>query len=380
MEELNANLEDAAPVQPASPAPPPAPAPPAAPKRRTNARLLAVVVVLALLGGAIFYYLRYMAPYESTDDASIDGDVTMISSRVSGQVEQVRVHDNEPVQKGQVLLKLDPRDYAAKLAQAHADLAAARSRLDQAKAQTAVDQAKAEQAQAAVTAAQAEARRAAEDLKRYQNVESRAVSKSQLDLAEAQAQATTAQLSAARHQAKAAQSQVALGRTGVETAAAGVQQAQAKVRRAELNLSYTQIVAPRSGQVTARTVEQGEYVQPGQALLTLVPRNLWVVANFKETQLAQMRPGQPVEIHVDAYPQLDLKGTVNSLQKGTGARFSLLPPENAVGNFVKVVQRVPVKILFDEPLPTNLDLAPGMSVEPKVRVESDPGSNGKDAK
>jgi len=148
-----------------------------------------------------------------------------------------------------------------------------------------------------------------------------------------------------------------------------VSQAEAKLQQAELNLSYTKITAPRDGRVTARTVQLGNYVQPGQMLLTLVPSDVWVVANFKETQLTRLRPGQAVTLWVDAYPNRKFKGRVDSLQAGSGARFSLLPPENAVGNYVKVVQRVPVKIVFDETLPTNLDIAPGMSVEPKVKVK-----------
>ena len=168
---------------------------------------------------------------------------------------------------------------------------------------------------------------------------------------------------------KAAQAQEALSEAAVETAAAAVQQAEARVRQAELNLSYTKIIAPVAARVTARTVDVGNYVQPGQALLALVPTNVWVTANFKETQLTYMRPGNPVKVHVDAYPNQNFKARVDSLQAGSGARFSLLPPENAVGNYVKVVQRVPVKIVFDEALPANLDIAPGMSVEPKVKVK-----------
>jgi membrane fusion protein (multidrug efflux system) len=195
------------------------------------------------------------------------------------------------------------------------------------------------------------------------------VSKSAFDLAQAQARSADADLESARSQVKAAQAQEALSKAAVETATAAVQQAQAKMQQAELNLSYTKIIAPVDARVTARTVEVGNYVQPGQALLALVPTNLWVTANFKETQLTDMRAGQQVELSVDAYPNRKFKGNVDSLQAGTGARFSLLPPENAVGNYVKVVQRVPVKIVFDETLPTNLDIAPGMSVEPKVKVK-----------
>jgi membrane fusion protein, multidrug efflux system len=162
---------------------------------------------------------------------------------------------------------------------------------------------------------------------------------------------------------------VSLDQANVETANASIQQAEAKLQQAQLNLSYTKITAPFDGRITARTVQTGNYVSPGQALFALVPRNVWVTANFKETQLTYMRSGDPVEVHVDAYPGHNFKAKVDSLQAGTGARFSLLPPENAVGNYVKVVQRIPVKIVFDEELPTNLDISPGMSVEPKVKVK-----------
>jgi membrane fusion protein (multidrug efflux system) len=190
-------------------------------------------------------------------------------------------------------------------------------------------------------------------------------------LAKAQDKSATADVEVARNQAKAAVETVALDRAKVQTAKAEVEQAQSRLAEGQLQLSYTTVVAPRDGRIARRTVEQGAYVQTGQFLLAIVPDDVWVVANFKETQLARMRVGQPVSIHVDAYPQYDFKAKVDSFQPGTGARFSLLPPENAVGNYVKVVQRVPVKITFDDL--TNApesgpELAPGLSVEPKVRV------------
>jgi membrane fusion protein (multidrug efflux system) len=327
------------------------------------------VAVLIIFFAVIFYYLRCVAPYESTDDAFIDGYVTLISPRVPGQVARLAVTDNQEVKAGDVLVEIDPRDYEASLAQARADLAAAHGQTDQAQAQVKVSEAKVVQAQAAVTAAEAEAQRANDDLKRYENVESRAVSKSAIDLAQAQARSADANLVAAYSQTNAAEAEVVLSEAGVATATAAVQQAEAKLRQAELNLSYTKIIAPFHGRVTARTVQLGNYAQPGQALLALVPQDVWVVANFKETQLTSMKPGQPVELTVDAYPSKKFKGKVDSLQAGTGARFSLLPPENAVGNYIKVVQRVPVKIIFDEELPANLDIAPGMSVVPTVKVK-----------
>ena len=350
--------------EPAAPLPPP-PATPA-PGRRGAIVFGAVLLAVAAV---VLYYVTFVAPYESTDDAFIEGHVTLISPRVSGPVVRLLIEDNQVVKEGDPLLEIDPRDFETKLAQTRADLTAARSQLEQARAQVAVDEAKAAQQLAAVTAAEAEAGRAGADLQRYQSVESRAVSRTQLDLEQTQAKSTAATLEVARQKAKAAEAQVGLSRANVETAAAGVEQARAKMEQAQLDLSYTKVAAPVDGRVTRRSVEKGAYVQTGESLLALVPANVWVVANFKETQLTHMRPGQPVSIHVDAFPGRDFKGKVDSLQAGSGARFSLLPPENAVGNYVKVVQRVPVKIIFDEPLDPRLDIAPGMSVEPEVRVK-----------
>jgi membrane fusion protein (multidrug efflux system) len=359
-----------APEQPTAPAerrdkplPPPS-------KRKRRVRLLLIAAAVIVIGVAVtIYYEIFRAPYESTDDAFIESHVTTISPRVSGQVLRLLIRDNQPVKEDDLLLEIDPRDYETRLAQARADLAAARSQLEQARVQTLVAQAKADQEHANVLAVEAETKRARSDLKRYQSVENRAVSRSQLDLVQTQARSSEANLEAARNREKAAQAQVTLSHAEVETAAAQLKQAEAKTRQAELDLSYTKLSAPRSGRVTRRTVEQGAYVQTGQSLLALVPDQFWIIANYKETQLNRMRPGQPVRIHVDAYPQRDYRGKVDSLQAGSGARFSLLPPENAVGNYVKVVQRVPVKIVFDEPLPPEIVLGPGMSVVPTVRVK-----------
>lgn len=350
---------------------PPAPGPPAPPpprKRKYRLQILGGLATLVIIAAGIFYYLRFIAPYEDTDDAFIDGYVTYISPRVSGPVVRLLITDNQEVKTGDVLVEIDPRDYQTAVAQARADVAAAQSQADSAKAQVTVSESRVTQAQAAMVSAEAVNERANADLKRYQSVESRAVSKTAFDLAQAQARSAAADLQSAQSQVKSAQAQVTLSKAGVEAAAASILQAKAHLQQAKLNLSYTKIIAPFDGRITARTVQTGSYVQPGQALFALVPRTVWVTANFKETQLTDMRPGQPVEVHIDAYPRHDYKATVNSLQAGTGARFSLLPPENAVGNYVKVVQRVPVKIEFDEMLPTNLDIAPGMSVEPNVKV------------
>jgi membrane fusion protein, multidrug efflux system len=343
--------------------------PPPRKRIRHQKALLAGLAGLVVLIAVIFYYHECIAPYESTDDAFIDGYVTVISPRVPGQVTRLLVTDNQEVKAGDVLVEIDPRDYEASRSQARADSAVAHSQADQAQAQVKVSEARVAQAQAAVTAAEAEAQRADDDLKRYQSVDSQAVSKSALDLAQAQARSADASLEAARSQAKAAEAETALSEAAVETATAAIQPAEARLQSAELNLSYTKIIAPLDARVTARTVQTGNYVQPGQALLALVPKEVWVTANFKETQLTFMHAGQPVELSVDAYPDRKFKGKVDSLQAGTGARFSLLPPENAVGNYIKVVQRVPVKIVFDEPLPADLDIAPGMSVVPTVKIK-----------
>jgi membrane fusion protein (multidrug efflux system) len=315
------------------------------------------------------YYWFFVAPYESTDDAFIDGDVTPIAPQVAGRVLRLMVTDNEPVNRGDVLLEIDPSDYQARLDQARANFAATSSQLEQSKAQLAVDQAKAEQQRANIIAAAAEAKRAEADSERYHAVGKGGVSESQLDLAATQAHASAAQLQVARSQETAAEAQVGLSQANIQAADADVQRAQAAVRQAELDLSYTQVTAPEAGWVTHRAVQVGAYVQTGQALLAIVPRHLWVVANFKETQLTHMGPGQPVEVSVDAYPQLKFKGHVDSIQAGAGARFSLMPPENASGNYVKVVQRVPVKIVIDDVSNAGHVLGPGMSVEPEVRVK-----------
>jgi membrane fusion protein, multidrug efflux system len=336
-------------------------------KRRRQMLAAVAALVVALATGAYYYW--FVLPYESTDDAFVEGYVIPMASQVPGRVAELLVKDNQQVKAGDVLLKIDPRDYETSLAQARADLAAAHSRVDQAQAQVNASQAKVAQAQASVIAAEAENQRAADDLKRYQSVDSTAVSKSAFDAAQSQARTASANLKAARSQEKAAEADVMLSQAGVETASAAVQQAEAKVRQAELNLSYTQITAPEDGRVTRRVVEQGAYIQPGQSLMAIVPRHYWVIANFKETQLTHMRAGQPVEVVVDAYPDHKFKGHVESIQSGAGARFSLFPPENATGNYIKVVQRVPVKIVLDNDDPdAELALGPGMSVDPKVRV------------
>jgi membrane fusion protein (multidrug efflux system) len=337
------------------------------PRRKLHFALGAAVLVLGV--AAAIWYFRFIAPYESTDNAAIEGHVMPVAPQVAGRIARLAIQDNQEVRKGDLLLEIDPRDYEVRLSKAQASLAAASGRLEAAKAQVAVDQSKIAQEKANVSAVEAEASRAEADLKRYQNVESRAVARSQVDLAATQARAARAQVEVARNKALGAEAQLGLTKTSLQTAEADVQQSEAATREAELNLSYTKVLAPEAGRVTRRNAEPGAFVQPGQLLMAIVPRDFWVVANFKETQLAHMRVGQPVEIRVDTLAGRKFTGRIESFQSGAGARFSMFPPENASGNFIKVVQRVPVKIVLDAGLESDLVLGPGMSVEARVRVK-----------
>ena len=339
------------------------------PKKNSHRRhvYIGAAILAASLATGTYYY-EFVAPYESTDDAFIEAHVTPIAPQVAGRVEKLFVRDNQEVKSGDVLLQIDPSDFQAELDQAQAALAAANGQLKQANAQLTADQAKVAQEKANVTAAKADAAQAASDYKRYQAVGDQGISASELDLAGTKATASEADVQAAQNKELAAEAQASLDKAGIQTAAAEVEKYQADVQQAELNLSYTQVKAPEDGYVTHRMVEAGAYVQTGQPLLAIVPQEVWVVANFKETQLTDMRPGQPVTVKVDAYPQIKFTGHVDSIQHGSGASFSLLPPENASGNYVKVVQRVPVKIVLNKISDANVVLGPGMSVEPEVRV------------
>lgn len=340
----------------------------ASPKKNLRFRVALAVAGVVSVAALTYAYINFVAPYESTDDAFIEGDATPIAPQVAGQVVQLLVNDNQAVKQGEVLVRIDAREYQAKADQARANLEAAKSRLEQANAQYAVDEAKVEQEKANVIVAEADSKFAAADSKRYQAVGDTAVSKSQLDLADTQAKSTAAQVDAARSREFAAEAQAKLDKASIGTATADIEGDEAADRQAELDLSYTEVTAPVTGFITHRTVDNGAYVQAGQNLLAVMPRQVWIVANFKETQLKHMRPGQPVAVHVDAYPQVKFHGHVDSIQAGTGARFSLLPPENATGNYVKVVERVPVKIVLDAVPDGAFVLGAGMSVEPKVRV------------
>jgi membrane fusion protein, multidrug efflux system len=379
-----------------------------------RARLLLVVAAILLVVAAIFAW-RYFSSYESTDDAEVDGHLMPLSARISGYVSTVNVDDNQYVQAGAVLVEIDPRDYQTALDQARANFASAQatarslnidvpvasvnttSQVSSSEADVQDSQAgiaaagqQLDAAQAQLLQAQANNQKAQNDLVRYKElVDKQEISQQLYDQAVAAAASGVASVAAARANASAAEQQVtqaharlaqsqaafrssqtgpqqvASTRARALSAEADVQEKQALLEQAELNMQYTKIVAPVDGIVT-KSVEVGMNVQPGQQLLTIVPLNdVWVTADFKETQLKEMRPGQRAEIKLDANGRT-YKGRVDSVASSSGARLSLLPPENATGNYVKVVQRVPVKIVLDSGENSDHYLRLGMSVEPKV--------------
>ncbi|HUH85189.1 MAG TPA: HlyD family secretion protein [Stellaceae bacterium] len=349
--------------------PPPAPEPERkSGLRRGFALVLGAILLLALIAGGTLWWLE-ARQYESTDDAFIDVHMVRVAPQVAGRVAHVLVDDNQLVAAGAPLIEIDPADFQAKLDQALATQASAAAGLAQAKAQGTVAQANAEESRAEVAVAQANAINAAEQLKRDQPLAAQhVVSTQQLGNDLASQRSTSANMVAAQKKESAADAQLAVVATQIDAAQANLASAQAQVTEARLDLSYTRIAAPVAGRIAHKNVSPGDYVQIGQNLMALVPTNVWITANFKETQLALMRVGQPVDIRVDAYPGVTFKGHVDSFQPGSGAAFSLLPPENATGNYVKVVQRVPVKIVFDDPPDPNRPLGPGMSVVPSVKV------------
>jgi membrane fusion protein (multidrug efflux system) len=403
-------------------------------RRRRRGGMLRVVAPLALVlaAAAIGFWLHFRGQV-STDDAQVDGHIAPIASKISGNVIEVLVDNNWQVKSGQVLVRIDPRDYQVKVDQAKAALAVAESQArgarvnvpltretttsgtSGAEAQLAMAQAEYQRARVAAEQAassdlsyakanlagvEAANQRAVADLARMRPLAAKAeISQLQLDSYVAAANVAAAQLKAAKDkvssaeqdvinkraaadaararvdqaraavaQSRAGQQQVNVSAAQASSADAAVQQARANLAGAELQLSYTTISAPIEGVVTRKIVEVGQIVQPGQGLMTIIPlHNVWVTANFKETQLANVRPGQRAEVKVDMYGR-KIVGRVDSIAGATGAKLSLLPPENATGNFVKVVQRIPVKIVFDS-LPAGVVLRPGMNVDATIFTE-----------
>jgi len=390
------------------------------PAKKSRRKFIVIAVILLLvIGAGLFYW--HSTFVEDTDDAQVDGDLFQVSSRVAGQVIKVYVQDNQTVQQGQLIAEIDPKDYQVALEQAEASLASAEADFEQAtvnvpitsvsssttistsgsdvtSAQAAIAQAQQQKASADQRVAQAKANalKAQLDVDRYTPlVQKDVISKQQYDAAVATANADTAAVLGAQADVTAYQEAVRQAQQKLETARftaaqsrkngpqqvkaqearansmlASVKQAQAKVDQAKLNLGYCRITAPTAGIVDKKNVDVGANLSIGQDVLTIVPlTNLWVTANFKETQLARMRIGEPVTVTVDGCADREIDGHVDSIQRGAGQAFGILPPENATGNYVKVVQRLPVRIDLD-PGQNGIDrLRPGMSAEPKVRLQ-----------
>jgi membrane fusion protein (multidrug efflux system) len=333
--------------------------------------VLPILFVLVAIGGYYAFGLwRFSQSHITTDDAAIDGDLVPVLAKVGGYVEKVNVDENSLVKADSVLVLIDPAEYAVRLAQADADLAAARAATGTAQltgqAQAAVQSASDQRAsvESQIDAARAADGKAKADLARMTELAGKQiVSRQQLDAAQAAADAAAATLQSLQRQTGVAGAAVTTAEAGVRLAAARLQAATAARENAELQLSYTRVTAPEGGIVSRKQVEPGQLVQAGQPVLTIVAdTGVWVTANFKETQLDQMRIGDDVDIDVDAYKGGTVKGKVESISAATGSRFALLPPDNSTGNFTKVVQRIPVRISIMQGLGNDRPLRPGMSV------------------
>jgi membrane fusion protein (multidrug efflux system) len=338
------------------------------------------------LGVLLFFGINYLADvftHESTDDAFIAGHVISIAPRVGGQVTAVHILDNQMVRSNDLLVELDAADFGATSAQKDASAEAQGANyqtvldaLELMQAKLATAHASARESQASAEAVESTAKKTQADFSRAEDLRKQnTISAQEFDSAQAAAQQAEANLNSAKQKASAdtsrvaeAEAQLNATRSAVAMALAQSHSAQKDADAARLNLSYTKIFAPCDGRVTRKEVEAGDYLQAGQQILSLVPPEVWVAANFKESQLAKMTPGQPATVEIDALGGKEFRAHVDSVQAGSGAAFSLLPPENASGNFVKVVQRVPVKIIFDEPLPADKVIGPGLSVAPSVQV------------
>jgi membrane fusion protein, multidrug efflux system len=355
-------------------------------KRKVIALILFPLIIL-IGSAAIYFYLQYKKTHISTDDAFVDGRIHTIASKISGTVKTLHIQDNQLVKAGDVLLEIDPQDYQAKVKETRAGLETERAKLtqilnsvDTVNKQLAQIIASLEGARSNLKLQEANLQLAELEFRRSEALFQRAViAKQQYDQAKTAYEVSRAQVTAAADGVKgleaSVETQKALIRqteSGIPPQQAVIKQNEATVQAAELNLSYTKIYAPVDGHITNRTVETGNQIQPAQPLMAVVPltqTGIWITANFKETDLTHVRPGQKVKIKVDTYPGKEFNGRVNSVMAGTGAVFSLFPPENATGNFVKVVQRIPVKIVFDPEEDPDQLLRIGMSVVPTILTE-----------
>jgi len=336
--------------------------------------LIAIVVAAVVIVGGVLFWL-HARKYQSTDDAFVDTHIVRLAAQVSGQLTAVAAADNRHVQAGTLLATIEADATQASVEQAKAQALQAQAQIEQSQAQ--VISARAQRAQAVDSARdpEAQAAKAEADLARYlklRQLDAAAVAGTQIDQARQQAASAEAQAAAARKNIANADAQIAVAEKQVKAARAQKAGAEAQIASAGVNFKHLDIRAPVSGQVVNRSVNIGSYVQAGSQLMAIVPDAMWITANYKETQITLMRIGQPVDIRVDAYPAVHFHGHVDSIQRGAGQAFALLPPQNATGNYVKVVQRVPVRILFDardgSPDPRRYAIGPGMSVVPTVKV------------
>ena len=335
------------------------------------------IAAAAVMGGLIYgaFYLVHSLSHESTDDAYVTGVVVPVAAEIKGRVVDVYIRDNQYVSAGSPLLDIFPQDYADAVKERSQAVSTFTAEKRELAASLTQRQKALAQARANLAAAAAEETLAEKELKRYERlVREDAASRSQYDHVESRRTVAHARTEAAAAAIAEAEGAIVAAQARLGTQAFRIKEAEAAHRLAELNFTRTTLPAPISGRITKKNVDPGKYVQPGQALLSIVQQDTWIVANFKETQVGKMAVGQPVEVEVDAYPGILFRGHVDSLQPGTGAVFSLLPPENSTGNFVKVVQRLPVKIVMDSPFDPAHPLWPGLSVVPTVDVSRKTGS------
>lgn len=347
-----------------------------------------IVILLIIIGvTTIFIYLEYKKTHVSTDDAFVDGHLHIIAPRVPGNIKAVYVTDNQLVERGELLAEIDPADFQAREQEARANLAGEEKKIPEihSKVQAARTQLKEAIASLAAARANLELQQSNLDLARVnferaqRLIVSQSIAKSEYDARKTAYDVSVAQVKAAKDNVSKMEAALETQRALVRESEAAlppqdsaVQQKQAALKTAVLNLNYTKIYSPVAGFVTKRSAEVGNQVQTGQPLMFIVPldiREIWITANYKETELKRVRPGQPVRIKVDMYPDREFRGTVNSIMAGTGAVFSLFPPENATGNYIKVVQRIPVKINLDEDTDPEHLLRIGMSVVPTILVD-----------
>jgi membrane fusion protein (multidrug efflux system) len=335
---------------------------------RNRAALIGGGALLAVVIAAGLIWWIHARDYQVTNDAYLDGDIVYVAPQIAGRVVRVWITDNQLVAAGQPLVDIDPALSATQVQKAEAQAAQARAQIAQAETVIRVNSASLKQDRAITAAKQADA---ALTLARYRTggrVGPTAASQPQLDPPLDRAESAAARTDAARDHARAARRQIELARGQIEQGKAQLVAAEAEVRRSQVELRYTRIYADAAGYVTHRTVASGDSVQPGQPLMAITPLRLWVTANYKETQLSLMRKGQPVWIHIDAIPGKTFRGHVDSFSHGAARAFAIQPPLNATGNFMKVVQPVPVKIVFDDHTVFDRPIGPGMSVEPRVKV------------